>query len=308
MRRRDSRMDAATHACALLLTAMMLVLLGKVLLRLPEAGSSQQTRERMQLRLLSRELAPAPASSPAASPLRPLQPSHTLEPEPARADAAVGSAPLSPAVPITVPARPSLFDPQGRVKVAIEAPATGVADAASRMFERRDPLQRGVGERATADLFSGQRAGTRQTSTQRAIYGRDIQAAEARRPPDVAFTPGLHERPSDLGSEATGDAYKAAAIRFEKAPKLDGEASRRIRAGLEELEKQGGRCAPAARQRWMAPVSKHLDELQRLEYRYAHGADPLALEHTLPSAADSAYDLARRALWYAERQMASCSG
>lgn len=308
MRRRDSRMDAATHACAFLVTAMMLVLLGRVLLRLPEAGPSQQTRERTQLRFLSRELAPAPLSLPAALPLRPLQPSHTPEPAPARAEAAVGSAPVSPVAPITVPARPSLFDPQGRVKVTIEAPATGGADAASRVFERRDPLQRGVGERATADLFSGQRVGTRQTFAQRAIYGRDIQAAEARRPPDVAFTPGLHERPSDLGSEATGDAYKAAAIRFEKAPGLDGEASRRIRVALAELEKRSGGCAVTSRQRWLAPVSKHLDELQRVEYRYAHGADPLALEHTLPSAADSAYDLARRALWYAERQMTTCAG
>jgi hypothetical protein len=38
----------------------------------------------------------------------------------------------------------------------------------------------------------------------------------------------------------------------------------------------------------------------------ARGADPVQAEHLLPRTADSAYDQARRALWYANRQLASC--
>ena len=37
------------------------------------------------------------------------------------------------------------------------------------------------------------------------------------------------------------------------------------------------------------------------------GADPVSAEHLLPGLADSAYDLARRALWYADRKLASCT-
>ena len=116
----------------------------------------------------------------------------------------------------------------------------------------------------------------------------------------------MHERASDLGSEATGDAYKAAPIRHEPLPGLDGEASRRIRTAIGELERRYPRCGDEVRRRWFGNALQHLDALERLEYRYRHGADPVEAEHTLPSAADSAYDLARRALWDAERRMKTC--
>ncbi len=218
--------------------------------------------------------------------------------------------PALPPATDTAPARSSrsLYGSDGQI---VLAPQTVRQDRqqsnAERVFEHRDELATGVGERATANLFSGRRAGTRQKRSESLIYGEDIQAAEARRPPDIAFNPSLHERPSDLGSEASGDAYKAAPIRYEKAPGLDGEASRRIRAALGDLEQRYRRCSPAQRSQWLAPALAQLEALQRVEYRFNHGADPVEAEHSLPSAADNAYDMARRALWDAERRMKTCS-
>ncbi|WP_228136005.1 hypothetical protein [Xanthomonas sp. NCPPB 1128] len=133
------------------------------------------------------------------------------------------------------------------------------------------------------------------------------QSAVARPPPDVRFNPALHERPSDLGSEATGDAYKAAPIAFEKAPGLDGEASRRIRQALAELQQRRGACPAAQRARLLAPVQQHLDALLQVETAMAKGADPIRAQQLLPREADSAYDLARRALWYADQKLAACA-
>ncbi|MDL5366528.1 hypothetical protein QSH18_13050 [Xanthomonas sp. NCPPB 2654] len=133
------------------------------------------------------------------------------------------------------------------------------------------------------------------------------QPAVARPPPEVRFNPGLHERPGDLGSEATGDAYKAAPIAFEKAPGLDGEASRRIRKAIGELERRRAACPAAQRSRLLQSVLDNLDALQRVENAMAKGADPIQAQQTLPRAADSAYDLARRALWYADQKLAVCA-
>ncbi|MCW0367116.1 hypothetical protein NB699_002099 [Xanthomonas sacchari] len=133
------------------------------------------------------------------------------------------------------------------------------------------------------------------------------QSAVARPPPDVRFNPALHERPSDLGSEATGDAYKAAPIAFEKVPGLDGEASRRIRQALADLQQRRGACPAAQRARLLAPVQQHLDALLQVETAMAKGADPIRAQQLLPREADSAYDLARRALWYADQKLAACA-
>ncbi|MEB1529065.1 hypothetical protein [Xanthomonas sp. WHRI 7945] len=133
------------------------------------------------------------------------------------------------------------------------------------------------------------------------------QPAVARPPPEVRFNPGLHERPGDLGSEATGDAYKAAPIAFEKAPGLDGEASRRIRKAIGELERRRAACPAPQRSRLLQSVLDNLDALQRVENAMAKGADPIQAQQTLPRAADSAYDLARRALWYADQKLAVCA-
>lgn len=291
-----------------LATAAILCLVGRVLWQVPETAPEQR-QQRLQVRWLPREPGAAPppplpvqAQSPGTEPVVPLLPS------PAEA-----MRPSTPPPAASVPPASSadwsrrLYAADGGIDLPDAVAGDGrIPGKDERVFEHRDELATGVGERATAGLFSKQRAGTKQSRAQRWIYGDDIQAAEARRPPDVAFNPSLHERGSDLGSEATGDAYKAAPIRHEPLPGLDGEASRRLRAAIGELERRYPRCDGQARRRWFATALQHLDALERLEYRYRHGADPVEAEHTLPSAADSAYDLARRALWDAERRMKTC--
>lgn len=291
------------HAVATLATLAMLGMLARLLWQLPEARAERQ-ETRIQLRWLS----PAPAQPPVAGPaIEPV----AMTPAASGPFAAAVASPQA-AAPATAHAPASswarqLYGSNGQVLLAPGTVKDGAQKSnAERVFEHRDELATGVGERATAGLFSRRPAGTPQSRAQRVIYGEDIQAAEARRPPDVAFTPALHERPSDLGSAATGDAYKAAPVRHEPVPGLDGAASRRIRAAVGELERRYPRCAAGERQRWLAPVLQHLDALQRVEYRYNHGADPVEAEHSLPAAADSAYDLARRGLWEAERQMKTC--
>ncbi len=286
-----------------LVAAAMLALLGQLLLQMPQASPSG-TEQRMRLRFVAR----VPPAAPVPMDAQPRRQSP---------DAPVGGVPpiaIPPpaAPPLTTPPHGSqrLFDEDGRVQIPDAATDAGsvLRTPGPPVFERRDPLARGVGERATADLFSRSAAGTRQSRAQRWIYGDDVQHADARPPPEVRFNPALHERRADLGREASGDAEPVAPIAFEKAPGLEGEASRRIRAAIGALESRHPRCAPAQLRTWMAPVLAPLDELQRVEYAYAHGADPVMAAHTLPRAADSAYDLARRALWYAEKKMAGCGG
>ncbi len=141
----------------------------------------------------------------------------------------------------------------------------------------------------------------------KALAGKQDQPAHARPPPEVRFNPRLHERPSDLGSEATGDAYKAAPIAFEKAPGLTGEASKRLRGELALLKKQFAHCSAQRWQQVIGPINTHLADLERAEYAYGHGADPVQVEHLLPRTADMAFDQARRALWYAQRRLGTCS-
>lgn len=291
------------HVTAGLVTLALLSLLARLLWQLPDSPSATGEQGRMQMRWIPRLPPPTDAVAVAPEPHRqPLSDSAPTSPQAVMP--AIAARPSSD--PVQSAAQP-LYDEDGRIRLPdARAGSDGTRSSASRVFEHRDELETGVGKRATAELFSRRPAGTPQSRAQRLIYGDDIQAAEARRPPEVAFNPSLHERPSDLGSEATGDAYKAAPIRHEPLPGLDGEASRRIRAAIGELERRHPRCDAAQRRRWLAPVQQHLEALQRLEYRYNHGADPVEAEHSLPSAADSAYDLARRALWQAGRQMQAC--
>lgn len=294
-----------SHAVAMLATLAVLSLLLRLLWQVPQASEPRRD-VRIQLRWLLPVMPPdSPAPQATAAP--PL-----ISPEvdglPARALPI--APPAQPTAPVAPPPRlsPSLYGSDGQARLAPETVRDGRQRSdAERVFEHRDELATGVGERATANLFSGRRVGTRQKRSESLIYGEDIQAAEARRPPDIAFNPARHERPSDLGSEATGDAWKAAPIRYEKAPDLKGEASRRIRAALGDLEQRYRRCSPAQRSQWLAPALAQLEALQRVEYRYNHGADPVEAQHSLPSAADNAYDQARRALWDAERRMKMCT-
>lgn len=252
---------------------------------------------------------PMPAAAPAL-----VVPSHADTPLPAN-QARVSAAPsVAPTAPAAAQAAWSqrLYGRDGSLAVPPSGTVPPQKDAAQQVFQHRDELATGVGERPLEKMVSGVFEDKKKPPTlgemgARLIHGRDIQPAQARRPPDVAFNPGLHERPSDLGSEATGDAYKAAPIRYEKAPDMKGGASRRIRLAIGALEQRYPRCNGEQRRRWLGIAQQHLDALQRVEYRYNNGADPVEAEHSLPSAADSAYDLARRALWDAERRMKTCT-
>lgn len=133
------------------------------------------------------------------------------------------------------------------------------------------------------------------------------QPARARPPPSVRFNPGLHERTADLGSEATGDAYKAAPIAEEPAPGLDGAASRAIRGQLSVLGRDFAHCQASLFAELAKPVRSHLVQLEGIEYAFAHGADPVRAEHSLPREADMAYGLARRALWHARKKLSTCT-
>lgn len=303
-----SREPLSHRVGAGLATAVILCLFARVLWQVPEPDPKSRT-QRLQVRWLARHgeappLPPAAADTPevpAGQAHAALPPPHASEPRPA----AAASAPAT-ADPAADWSR-RLYDGQGGIALPGELDGDGrTRGTDERVFEHRDELATDVGERATAGLFSKRAAGTRQSRREKWVYGEDIQPAQARRAPDVAFNPSLHERAADLGSEATGDAYKAAPIRHEPLPGLDGEASRRIRTVIGELERRYPRCGEEARRRWFGNALQHLDALERLEYRYRHGADPVEAEHTLPSAADSAYDLARRALWDAERRMKTC--
>jgi len=252
---------------------------------------------------------PMPAAAPAL-----VVPSHADTPLPAnqaRVSAAPSAAPTAPAAAQAAWSQ-RLYGRDGSLAGPPSGTVPAQKDAAQQVFQHRDELATGVGERPLEKMVSGMFEDKKKPPTlgemgARLIHGRDIQPAQARRPPDVAFNPGLHERPSDLGSEATGDAYKAAPIRYEKAPDMRGGASRRIRLAIGALEQRYPRCNGEQRRRWLGIAQQHLDALQRVEYRYNNGADPVEAEHSLPSAADSAYDLARRALWDAERRMKTCT-
>lgn len=139
------------------------------------------------------------------------------------------------------------------------------------------------------------------------IFGEDIQQVRARPPPEVGFNPQNHDNASDLGSAGTGNAYKSAPIAYEKVPGLDGEGSRRIRTALEALRKRAASCDAGKLQKLVATVRTHLTELEQVEYAMAHGADPIMARQMLPRRGDSAYDQARRALWYAENQLGTCA-
>ncbi|WP_449465659.1 hypothetical protein [Stenotrophomonas humi] len=293
-------------------TLAVLSALARLLLQTPEAAPT--TREaRVQLRWLPPEGAQPKRVEPvlipvdtAPDPVAPLE----------------QSAPSQPVASVVVAATPAptkpgdesinrLYGSDGR-PVLPDAPGERQKAAGERVFEHRDELATGVGERPLEAVVTKMFEDSKKPDESpyamaaRVVHGRDVQLAQARRPPPVAFNPNLHEQRADLGSEATGDAYKAAPIRFEKVPDMKGEASRRIRAAIGALEGRYPRCSAEQRTRWMAAALTHLDTLQRVEYRYNHGADPTEAEHTLPSAADSAYDLARRALWDAERRMKTC--
>ena len=298
--------------------------LARLMLQLPELNVARE-ETRIQLRWLAPSTVSAVALLPQQAATATAVVSHMraapVAPVVNGRAAAANVSPASAAVAATAAAAPAaaqagwsqrLYGRDGNLALPREGTDSRQKSATERVFEHRDELATGVGERPLEKMVSGMFEDKEKPPTlgqigARLIHGQEIQPAQARRPPEVAFNPSLHERKSDLGSEATGDAYKAAPIRYEKAPDMKGEASRRIRVALGALEQRYPRCNAQQRRQWLAPVMTHLDALQRAEYRYNNGADPVEAEHSLLSAADSAYDMARRALWGAERRMKMCT-
>lgn len=308
-------------------TLLILLLCARVLLHVPAPAPPPAARQvsTMRVSLLPRmpavplQATPSPRQQSAAmAPLRP----------------AGASTPSVAATPVTPPPRTGTQDTQaplytrdGRVRMGtvVDPLDPGYAavppgmtderalDKARKLLERPNP----VDYRATrfekdwksdgtlGDVaMQGLNRGMKRINGM--IWGKDVQAVKARPPPDVRFNPALADNPADLGSEATGDAYKAAPIAHEPPPDLKGAASRRIREELLALEAQPTACDVGRRAQLLAPARTHLADLERAERALTHGADPVMAEQLLPRQADSAYDLARRALWYARKQWAVC--
>ncbi|CTP92065.1 hypothetical protein XTPLMG728_3114 [Xanthomonas translucens pv. poae] len=320
--------DRLLHLGAAAITVLILLLLGRLLLIAPAAAPAR-AHDAMRLVFVPRSVPVAAPSPPSQA--APSAPHAAARRAPAAARAA--QAPLPPptrrAAAVATPAAPmraTLYTRDGSARlpdgVAVdpfaEAPGTppGTSNPrdlakTKRLLERPNPIDyrptrfdKDWASDGTLGDVAMQGIGD---AMKKMLPKSSHQPAVARPPPDVRFNPALHERPGDLGSEATGDAYKAAPIALEKAPGLDGEASRRIRKAIGELEQRRAACPAAQRSRLLQPVLDNLGDLQRVENAMAHGADPILAQQTLPRAADSAYDLARRALWYADQKLAACA-
>lgn len=323
--------EAASRWLAVAITAAILVLVTQLLLRgplLPErvAGvlmrvsfiprprsettpvppPSQPTMTREQARaILQAHAGDASADlAPPAVPPRPATPAQTLT---ERVYTSIGT--------VRVPAG-SQVDPMKAAEIPAHPPGLPnerqLAEA-RKILERPNPIQYDetrfakdwVSDGTLGDV-AAQKLNRGAASIAKKIFGEDIQSPVARPPPDLRYNPALYENTADLGRAATGDAYKAAPIAFEKVPDLKGEGSRRIRAALDALQKRISACDPGRVKPLLATVRTHLTELERVEYALAHGADPVQAQQMLPRRGESNYDLARRALWYAEHELASC--
>jgi len=292
-------------ACAAGLALVMVVGSGWLLWRLPSLSPATAGERPAQLRWL---LPVPPAGLPVASPL---PPAVVL---PVRPAIRAGSMPALPSGPppdrATLlehsDAPPPLFDRTGRAQLPAQARADGVdgRSSAQRLFERRhgtamDRPQTGMSLHERPD-------GAGQSRTQRALFGRDVQAARARPAPAVAFHPALHERRSDLASSAGAQAYLAAAIADAPAPGLEGQASAQLLPQQRQRQRQVQACAlPALGSAWQA-LQQHLALLQRAEQRMTHGSSPQERAHSLTHEIGRQYNLARRALWQVDQLLPQC--
>jgi hypothetical protein len=336
--RRAFHDEFVANVVAVVVTATILLLMGRQLLRGPQLLPRDEA-ERMRISFIERASEPRPLPPPLPPPA-PASPASLSSPANPARDPAIE--PPRPTVATPPPSRPrsaptpaspalaaKLYTREGRAKLPPGMASDPLAPApaatppgtpnerelakAKQVLERPNPIdykqtrfdKDWVSDGTLGDI-AAQKLGKRMASIGKLVFGEDTQPAAPRPPPEVRFNPGLHERSGDLGSEKTGDAYKAAPIAFEKAPDLKGEASRRIRQAVSELEQRHPGCDPARIKALLAPVQTHLADLQRVEYAMARGADPVQAEHLLPRTADSAYDQARRALWYADRQLVAC--
>lgn len=290
-----------------------------VLLQRPGSGMATQQEDRLQLRFLPRmdRIAAFPAP-PAGDGARPA-PTPTIT----TSLAAAPTASSSPAAD----RRPTLYAKDGRPLLPSGATGTAIpegrppglanagdGDRAKRPFDRANPIDyretrfdkhwRGNGSAGDSALENARGSMTGMAAV--IPLGDGDQPSRARPPPETRFNPGRHERLADLGSEATGDAYKAAPIASEPPPDLKGAASRIIRGQLAAIEQEYGHCRRTLLSELVAPIRLHLSQLERVEYALSHGADPVRAEHLLPREADTAYNLARRAAWHARMKLTGC--
>ncbi|MFT4257110.1 MAG: hypothetical protein QM599_09165 [Pseudoxanthomonas sp.] len=312
---------------AAICAALMLWLMARLLLLEPQPSPASHASVTTQVYFVRRESPRLPQQSPPPA----------LQPPPSTTTAARSSIPPpviaqrndalrrndEPPSSDTI----SLYTRDGRVRVRDEIAAVSTArppgatapdDAAKKLLERDNPIDYRptrfdkdwasdgtLGQIAARSFERGLKKATKTVTGMLPLQ--QIKPPTARAPPDVAFNPAQHANPADLGSEATGDAYKAAPIAHEKPPG-DGEASRRIRESLAALRQRSAGCERVLRDKLLAPADRHLKDLEQAEHGLAHGADPLLAERILPQQLDSAYDLSRRALWYAQKKLATCGG
>ncbi len=312
--------EALPRLAAAVATVLLLAMAAQVLMQVPERDLAHPGQERMQVRFVARAAPPlpapprasvagddaeveadadatsgldAPTAAPAAAgPTRP----------PASGQAAAGTRPAGIAT--------ALYDRRGHVRLppgAVEAPAPPATRDVMNPPNPVDyrPTRFDEAWAGNGKVVDG--VAKVQEALARLIHGPEVQPARARPSPPVRFNPARHERPSDLGSEATGDAWRAAPISAEPLPGLAGEASSHIRARLEVLERDHAHCDRQRVQALLVPVRQSLDELQRAEHALANGADPVRAA-TLPATASGAWDQARRALWHARSQLDGCGG
>ncbi|MCC4605468.1 hypothetical protein [Xanthomonas campestris] len=321
------------HVAAAACTGAMLFFLACLLLYMPAPRQSVGHDERLQVYFLPRQplTQPAAAVPPTQAERRPraaaastarATPPPTRTPPPQR-QVAAANAPANDAMAA------QLYTREGRLRMPpdtrLDPLAQGAAVPPGMTDERTQAKARSVMERVNPVQYKETRfskdwksdgtlgdvamqemdRGMKKFNDM--LNGPQTQVAKARPPPEVRFNPALAGNQADLASEATGDAYKAAPIAHESLPDLKGEASRRIRQALAALEQRSARCDASRRKTLLTPVRTHLSDLERAEHALNNGADPLMAAQLLPRQADSAYDLARRALWYADRQMKQCA-
>jgi hypothetical protein len=323
--------EAASRWLAVAVTAVILLLVTQLLLRGPLLPD-RVTEALMRVSFIPRPRAtPTPAAAPVITAMTPEQARAILQAHAGDASADLAPPALPPRVSTSAPTITervytsvgtvrvppgSRIDPMKGAEIAANPPGLPnerqLAEA-RKVLERPNPIQYDetrfakdwVSDGTLGDV-AAQKLNNAAATIAKKIFGEDIQPPVARPPPDIRYNPALYEQKGDLGRAATGDAYKAAPITYEKVPDLKGEGSRRIRAALEALQQRSSSCDAAKAKPLLATARSHLTELERVEYALAHGADPVQAQQMLPRRGDSNYDLARRALWYAEHELASC--
>lgn len=314
------------HVTAMVGTLLILLLFLRLLLHTPTAAPASRRESAMRVSFLPRE--PVPQVEPTATQVPSPSPRSTSVPvRHAGAAPHLASVAPPPQRAATGEMQAQLYTRDGRVRMGqlVDPLDPGYAavppgmtdertlDKARKLLERPNPVDYHatrfekdwkssgtLGDVAVQSLNRGMK------KINGVIWGKEVESVKARPPPDVRFNPALADNKADLGSEATGDAYKAAPIAHEDVPDMKGAASRRIREELAALEAQPSACDATRRKQLLAPAREHLADLERVEHAMTHGADPIMAEQMLPRQADSAYDLARRALWYARKQWAVC--